>query len=277
MAASDPDVGGAGAISKILEALAVLQEDVNKLKAAQQGVSVRDRVSPEPGPSFTGFGAGQDSGEGHALSASPPPRPELHLNESAEEGEITDEAPTGSILLQAAKSFGPVAECTEDLEEPVAAMVNHLFAHGMPEEDYKDVLDADVTKRPNHCPALTPVECNTQVLDALSTEAKKSDYRLKEVGKNITKAATILVKSLSVLDKLALEQENPVIGREVAMLNGALALLGNANLRTNLARRHIIKREINHKYSHLCNDKAPMTSLLFGDNLSQAAKQIEIG
>ena len=127
-------------MSKNLEALAVLQEDVNKLKGAQQGVSVRERVSPVPGPSFSGFGAGQDSGGGHALSASPPTRSELHLNESAEEGEITDEAPSGSILLQAAKSFGPVVECTEELEEPVADMVNHLFTHGMPEEDYKRCL-----------------------------------------------------------------------------------------------------------------------------------------
>ena len=59
------------------------------------------------------------------------------------------------------------------------------------------------------------------------------------------------------------------------MINGALALLGNAHYRTNLTRRHIMQRDINPKYSHLCADKAPMTSLLFGDELSQATKNIE--
>ncbi|MPC53988.1 hypothetical protein E2C01_047893 [Portunus trituberculatus] len=202
----------------------------------------------------------------------PPPRAVRGFSESkqdvsAEKGEIQEEAQTGSILLQAAKSFGPTVECAEELKEPVAAMAYHLFAHGMTEEDYKDVLDADVTKRPSNCLGLIPVECNTQVLDALFTEAKKSDFRLKEVGKDIIKATTILVKSLSVLDKLALEDRNPVIGQEVAMLNGTLVLLGNAYLRTNLTRRHIIKCKINQKYSHLCYDKAPMTGLLFGDDL----------
>ena len=59
------------------------------------------------------------------------------------------------------------------------------------------------------------------------------------------------------------------------MLNGALALLGNANHRTNLARRFIMKREINKKYSHLCSDSLPMTRNLFGDDVSQSARQIE--
>ena len=34
-------------------------------------------------------------------------------------------------------------------------------------------------------------------------------------------------------------------------------------------------RDINPKYSHLCSDKAPMNGLIFGDDLSQATKQIE--
>ena len=132
-----------------------------------------------------------------------------------------------------------------------------------------------MTLRPSNCYALTQVECNAQVLDALPAEARKADFRLREVGKDITKAATILVKSLTVLDKVAQEGEHPAVASEVAMLSGALALLGNANFRNNLTRRHVIKRDINPKYSHLCLDKAPITGLLFGDDLSQATRQIE--
>ena len=82
-------------------------------------------------------------------------------------------------------------------------------------------------------------------------------------------------KSLAVSDKVAHEENNPIVANEVAKLNGALALLGNANYRNNLTRRHVIKRDINPKYSHLCSDKAPVTGLLFGDDLSQATRQIE--
>lgn len=122
---------------------------------------------------------------------------------------------------------------------------------------------------------MTKVDCNKQVLDALPAEARKADFRLRDVGKDITKAATIVVKSLTVLDKVANEEENPVVAQEVAMLNGALALLGNAHYRNNLTRRHVIKRDINHKYSHLCTDKTPTTGLLFGDDISQATKEID--
>ena len=68
---------------------------------------------------------------------------------------------------------------------------------------------------------------------------------------------------------------NPSVMQEVGRINGALAMLGHANYRTNLTRRFIMKREINPKYSHLCSDNVPMSRFLFGDDVSQSAKQIE--
>ncbi|MPC29701.1 hypothetical protein E2C01_022947 [Portunus trituberculatus] len=131
----------------------------------------------------------------------------------------------------------------------------------MKQEDYKAIVEDEVTLRPSNCHALTQVDCNAEVLDALPAEARKADFRLREVGKDITKAATIVVKSLTVLDKLAHDEKNQVIANEVAMLNGALALLGNAHYRNNLTRSHVIKRDINPKYSHVCrqgfHDRTP--------------------
>ncbi|KAK3869864.1 hypothetical protein Pcinc_001666 [Petrolisthes cinctipes] len=109
----------------------------------------------------------------------------------------------------------------------------------MREEDYKNILEDEVTKRPSNCKALVPVECNAQILEALKTEARKADFRLKEVSKDVIKAATIIVKSLMVLDKVAQEEGNSVLANEVGMINGALALFGNANYRNNLTRRFI--------------------------------------
>ncbi|MPC51867.1 hypothetical protein E2C01_045722 [Portunus trituberculatus] len=97
---------------------------------------------------------------------------------------------------------------------------------------------------------------------------------MKDVGKDIIKAAKILAKSLTVLDKIT-QTGQPDIANEVGMLNGALALLGNSNHKNNLARRFIIKRKINQKYANLCSDKVPMTRLLFGNDVLQSAKHIE--
>ena len=62
-------------------------------------------------------------------------------------------------------------------------MVNHLFDNGMRDDEYKEILDDEITNRPRNCHALAPAECNSQILEALQTQAKKSDFGMKEVGK----------------------------------------------------------------------------------------------
>lgn len=185
-----------------------------------------------------------------------------------------EDLPTDSVLTQCAKFYGPVDDCTDGIDKSVADMVNHVFDSGMRDDEYKEIMEADVVKRPSNCPALAPVECNKQVWDALKPDARKADFRMKEVSKDIVKAATILTKSLTVLDKVT-QEGCPEVANEIHLLNGALALLGHANHRNNLTRRFIIKREINQKYAHLCSDKAPMTRFLFGDDVSQSARTIE--
>lgn len=71
-------------------------------------------------------------------------------------------------------------------------------------------MEDKITSRPRNCYALAPVKCNSQILEALKMEAKKSD----RVGKNI-KAATIITKSLTVLDKLAREDQNPGVAHKM--------------------------------------------------------------
>lgn len=193
---------------------------------------------------------------------------------SRDDSDSQEEVVTGSVLQMCAKSFGPLDEVADEIDGQVADMVNHLFDNSLREEEYKEILSDDSTNRPGNCPSLAPVECNSQVLDALKIDAKKTDFHMREVGKDIIKAATIMTKSLTVLDKIAQDGQNDV-AHEVGMLNTALALLGHANHRNNLTRRFIIKREINQKYAHLCSDKVPMTRLLFGDDVSQSAKHIE--
>ena len=58
------------------------------------------------------------------------------------------------------------------------------------------------------------------------------------------------------------------------MLIGALDLLANADCKRNLTRRFVLKREVNHKYAHLCPDKVPVTQLLVGGDVCHSAKQI---
>ena len=154
-------------------------------------------------------------------------------------------------------------------------MGNHLLDNDMQEEDYKAISEDDITRRPNNCPALAPVECNPQILGALKTDAKRADSLLREVSADIIKAGTIIIKLLLALDRVVQGDSHPVVTQEVGMINGAVVVLGRANHRANLARRFIMKREINQKYAHLCNVMVPMSRFLFGEDVSQSAKQID--
>ena len=78
------------------------------------------------------------------------------------------------------------------------------------------------------------------MLEALKLDARKIDFRLKEVNKDVLLVSTIITKSLVALDDLAEQEGNPKLAHEVSMFNGALALLGNANQRYNLARLFVM-------------------------------------
>ncbi|MPC64718.1 hypothetical protein E2C01_058838 [Portunus trituberculatus] len=217
----------------VLEELARLKGDVAKLTAKRT-----------PSPLQVNF---QASTSGIQPPASPATFSGF-VDYSSEDGEIRESTPGGSVLCQAAKALGPHDSVYEDFEPQVVAM----------EEDYRAISEDPVTRRPNNSPALAPVECNPQISGALKTDARKADAQLKEVSGDIISASTIITKSLLALDKVAQDVGNPVVVQEVSRINGALAMLGHANYRTNLSRRFIMRREINPKYSHLCSDKVPM-------------------
>ena len=249
----------------VLDELTALRGEVEKLKAVPP-TSSQPEVYAQPGPSHA---------PGVAQQAASPANFSGFGDSGSEDGELREVTPRKSVLLQGVKDLGPPESVSADIDQQVAGMVNFLFDNGMQEEDYKAITEDVIARRPSNCPALAPVDCNSQILGALKTDAKRADGRLRDVSADILKAGTILTKSLLILDKVAQEEDNPVVAQEVGLLNGVLALLGHANHRTNLARRFIMRREINPKYSHLCTDKVPMSRYLFGDDVSQTAKQID--
>lgn len=252
--------------SVVLQALADLRGEVAALKGARQQVPPSNESAQRHG---------EDSAQDRSSCTSPANFSGFLPAGSEEDAMSVTPASTVSTLIQGTKAFGPTDSVVADIDGRVAEMVNFLFDNGMREEDYKALCEDEIVLRPNNCHALAPVECNPQVLEALKTDARKNDFRLKEVNKDILRASTIITKSLVALDDLAEREGNAKVAHEVSMLNGALALLGNANHRNNLARRSVMKREINFRYVHLCSEKVPITRFLFGDDVSQSAKQIE--
>ncbi|MPC60498.1 hypothetical protein E2C01_054544 [Portunus trituberculatus] len=229
-------------------------------------------ASPSPRPPRVNDGAGPS----HGLTCPASPVNFLGFGEAGSDVDVASvPRPTVGPLLQSAKVFGPPEVVSDAIDDKVAEMVNFLFDRGLREDDHKALFEDECVLRPSNCPALSAVECSPEVLDALPLEARRLDFHMKEVNKDVLRAATIITRSLLALDKVAQDEEHPVMVQEVAMINSALALLGNANFRNNLARRFVLKHELNQKFTHLCSEKVPMTRFLFDDDVSKSVKQIE--
>ena len=73
--------------------------------------------------------------------------------------------------------------------------------------------------------------------------------------------------------------ERPEMSKELGNLvdncNDSLALMGQVNYQLNLFRREQLKPELKKSYRSLCNAALPVTDLLFGEDLSKAAKEVE--
>ena len=110
-------------------------------------------------------------------------------SEAGSENEEIHEVPIGSVLMQTAKTYEPTEDVLEEIDMHVTEMVNYLLDYGMRDEDNKLNLEDDITKRPTNFEALSPMECSAHILEALKTETRKSNFRMKE----IIKAAMIII------------------------------------------------------------------------------------
>lgn len=137
------------------------------------------RASAPPGPDHDGVVRPGPSGippqsVGHG-SAGPSAAPHNFSgfdSSDAENGELRPTPPRGSVLLGSATALGSQDTVAEDVDQQVASMVNFLFDKGMQADDYKAVAEDVVPRRSGNCTALAPVECNPQILGALTTVAK---------------------------------------------------------------------------------------------------------
>ena len=60
----------------------------------------------------------------------------------------------------------------------------------------------------------------------------------------------------------------------IGSLMDRVLLLANANQELNYRRRELMRPQLNANYRHLCSPSNPVTSLLFGDDLPKAVKDI---
>lgn len=166
----------------------------------------------------------------------------------------------------------------EDLEPCLASNLTELFQNGMDEEQYASLVKDENNPRPHNCEGLSTVKVNRVIWEIVSTQNKFVDKKFQNAETALVKGSILVSRVAHGLAQLeAKTKEYDIdISPYLDKCNDALSLFGHANRLLNLGRREVLKPDLK-DYSHLCNPSVPITTQLFGDDISKTIKEVDEG
>ena len=156
------------------------------------------------------------------------------------------------------------------VDESLAAAVNQLLVEGLPEDRLNEVMNS--LTRPENL-QLAQVKVNAVIWQALPPNTRSHDIKLQRIHTLITKS---MMAACGVAGRLqSSAQAGDVTGATMfPTIMNCLALLAAAAREVNFRRREAIRPTLNHEYAHLCAPSTPVTTELFGDNVSQTMRDL---
>jgi len=190
--------------------------------------------------------------------------------------------PKKSRLDEPEKNRNPlISKLTKTLQltEHVGPAINgdpaSLLDKIMREKANKDKI-TDLKKQhktPENCSTLSETKVNQGVWNNLDESARSTDLKFQKVEKSLVKGMIIIVTEVNkLMGKSGPQNAEDTVG---SLMDGVL-LLANANQELNYGQRdlELMRPQLNPNYRHLCSPSNPITSLLSGDNLPKAVKDI---
>ena len=156
-------------------------------------------------------------------------------------------------------------ETESDLEKPENAEFNKTI-----KKSWESKKPNDNMKSPKNCVFVTP-KVNLELWKLLSSWQRKSDVKFMSIQKSLVRTMNA---SLSILSKIySGDFSMQIITQKTT---DTLPILGEASHELSLARRVFIRSIINSEYKDLYSNSQPVTEFLFGDNLSQVIKELNL-
>ena len=167
--------------------------------------------------------------------------------------------------LQLTEHVGPA------INEDLASLKDKIMREKSNEDKIKDLKKQHET--PENCSTLSETKVNQGVWNNLDESARSTDLKFQKVQKSLVKGIIIIVTEVNKL----IGNSGPQNAEDtVGSLMDGLLLLVNANQELNYRRRELMGPQLNANYRHLCSSSNPVTSLLFGDDLPKAVKDISV-
>ena len=194
--------------------------------------------------------------------------------EEMEEGQITEPPLSADNLLQQLNdSVRNQNDKGPAVEDALAKVVTQLLQQGMHPDNQAKVLAKYPT--PANCSRLEVVRVNPEVFNNVLKDVKTNDILLQKAQKPILTGITAVVQ---LMDRLLKSQKGngdlPTTNELLAGFSDAISLLTEGSHQLDLCRRAGFKAVMKDEFRSLCNETAPVTTLLFGDELNTTVKTL---
>ena len=178
------------------------------------------------------------------------------------------------ILCDIAQDYDLDNQCGSPVGDKLAAMLNKMARSKLSEEKLKEKLNK--YSRPQNCENLVGAKVNPEIWSKIRPETRSRDLKMQKIQNTILKAITPLAELSDSL--LNLKSKNDVFdtAKAVRQILDSVALLTHANCDTIQRRRELIRPDLNKPYQQICAEHVSFTSFLFGDDLPQKIKDINM-
>ena len=151
--------------------------------------------------------------------------------------------------------------------------LNNILASGLNEQATK--RRKKNIHRPTNSKLLAQTRVNPEIWDIAKKQTRSMDARLQALQDTLVKG---LIPLAAVTGKVgeSVDSDAAMPTKETLWeaLSNSLLLVAAANHNLNICRRDLFKTDLDDNYKALCNNKHPIGSELFGDDLAERLKTV---
>ena len=200
------------------------------------------------------------------VSKIPVPQPPVQVDLQSVD-ELFDEG-----LASFAQDLATDEDVGPDMNPQLANIFTNLLGKKLSDEKVKQKIEENPP--PRNIPLLHPPRVNECIWELLKAAPRSTDIRMRKIQVRLTRGLVALARLTEEVVKAKKRGTSPDLQEYLNMSLQAFALIGNANYELSLRRRETLRSQLNPQYSRLCYPSTPVTTDLFGDDITKLVEDI---
>lgn len=266
-----------GAVSYIQsEAFGYDDEAEEDEEEAETGESQNDWYDPSnTDETMASQSSDLSDGEDDQTKAPPQKKARLSPGKTDDSAQSSSATKPSKLLDRVNQKYG-IKE-GQELDDEICDVVKTTLTKALSEEEMTALTSKYDT--PKNCELLTKVKVNQLIWDKLEPTVRTNDLKLQKIQGSMMKGVTAMNR---VMEKVLIHQrkfkcsdeEERSLDDVLDTAIDALSLACIANMDLNTRRRDLIKGDLSEDYKGLCATSVPVTTELFGDEVTKQVKEL---